>query len=941
MEFSVLGPVEVRVGGHRVDIGHARQQCVLVVLLIELNQVVPVATLIDRVWGENTPRRARDTLYSYVYRLRQALSEVDDLDLQRRPGGYVITADPAVVDLHRFRGLVAQARGTEDDERAAALFTQALRLWRGEPFAALDTPWLNWMRTTIDAEQRAAELDHTDVELRRGRHADLLARLAARAAEHPLEERLAGQLMLALYRDGRQADAQRVYQRTRTALVEELGVEPGAELLDIHQRILNTDPALVIPARNHDRGLAKSWPTPRELPADTAHFTGRDQHLADLHTLLDHHRETGFPAVMITAIEGTAGIGKTTLAIHFGHQIANQFPDGQLYLDLRGFAPTPPMTAGEALGRLLRSLGLPPERIPADEQEQAATYRSLLADKRMLLVLDNARRAEQIQPLLPGSPHCLVVATSRSTLTTVDGATHLHLDVLSEREALTLLARIAGQDRVSAEPDAAATLVDLCARLPLAIRIAGARLAARPGWTIRTVVARLADEHHRLDELRVGGRAVRAAFAVSYDALQTSDDLVDQTAARAFRFLGLLEWVDMSVPVAAALIDRPQPDTHAALERLVDDHLLTSHLPGRYRTHDLLRIYARQLASHEPAPHAALSRALYCYIDAGEQATRRSEPHNMRLPAAPIRSPHGGFTLSTLADTTAYVDVERPNMIAIMHQAATAPGLVPAHAVRLAAAWYMPLDFRGYWQDLAALCECAAQIAHRVGDRPGEAVARQDLGMVYSRVGRPTEAIDMTRQALEIYRDIGDRSGEQRCLHYLGFTHHQQHRLPEAVAYLEEGLAICQEIGYRPGEASQLDTLGLVHQRLHRFDQAIACHQRALTIGREDGHRRLEATALVNLGWAHHRAKHHDQAIAHFQQCLTLERDLGRRYGEAEALWGLGQSHHALGHHDQARSSWERSIAILHDIRELTDDEAASLLGQPIPKTPGIIQLHS
>lgn len=758
-------------------------------------------------------------------------------------------------------------------------------------------------------------------------------------AQEPLHEGAGARLMLALAGSGQQAAALRFFTEMRARLVEELGVEPGAEILAAHLRVVRQELPVAASSNGVVAHPAGAFPRPAQLPVDIAGFAGRVAHLAQLNATLRDVNDDSH----ITVINGTAGVGKTALAVHFGHQVADRFPDGQLYLDLRGYAPTSPMTVGEALGSLLRSLGLPPERIPVDEQEQAAAYRSLVAGKRMLVVLDNARSADQIRPLLPASPHCLVVTTSRTTLTTIDGATHLHLDVLSEQEALTLLARLAGPDRVAAEPDAAATLVGLCARLPLAVRIAGARLAARPGWPIHTVVERLTDEHHRLDELRMDDRAVRASFAVSYHTLQTSDDPVDQTAARAFRLLGALDWVDVSVPVAAALIDRPQPDTHAALERLVDDHLLDSPTPSRYDTHDLLRLYARDLAHDHPEPErdAALVRVLHCYLAAAEQTTQQLEPRNHRLPADPTPSPHDGFTLSSMADATEFADAERPNLIAVTHQAATTPGAAPALAVRLTAAICLPFDSRGSWHELIPLGGLAAHTARRLGDRPGEALARHDLGFIYTVVGRSTDAIVSTQQALAIYREIGDRPGEQRCLLNLGYACRQQQRFAEAIAYLEQGLAICEEIGHRHGAASQLDALGLVHQRLHRFDQAIDFHRQALAIDREDGRLRGQATALVSLGWAHHRAQYSEQAIADFLQCLTLERHLGRRYGEAESLWGLGQAHHTLGNHDQASTYWRQSIAILRDIGELTDDEASALLCQPVPDTPEIIQRNT
>jgi DNA-binding SARP family transcriptional activator/tetratricopeptide (TPR) repeat protein len=941
VEFRLLGTVEARIDGRAIDLGPARQRCVLVALLIDVNHVVLVEQLLDRVWGDRRPHRARGTLYSYLSRLRLALAGVDSLGIAHRSGGYVLTADPATVDLHRFRQLVSQARTSDNQDRAAALFEQALELWRGDPFATLDTPWLNRVRAVVEAERRAAELDHNDLELRRGRHTDLLADLATRAADHPLDERLAGQRMLALYRSGRPAESLQVYQDTRAALVDELGLEPGPELHQLHQRILAADPTLTTPAAANAGVRSEPTVVPRQLPVDVTHFTGRESYLTTLHTLLGSDGESRSSAVVITAIDGTAGVGKTALAVHFAHRVADRFPDGQLYIDLRGYAATAPATAAEALGWMLRSLGVPPERIPAEQQEQAALYRSVLAGKRVLVMLDNARSATQVTPLLPASQHCLVVITSRTTLATLDGSTHLHLDILSEQEALTLLAQLAGPDRVQREHMAAATLVALCSRLPLAVRIAGARLAARPTWTIAALVDRLADETRRLDELRVGERAVRASFAVTYRALKTSDDPVDQDAARMFRLLGVLDWVQMSVPVAAALLDQPQADAAAALEHLLDAHLLDSARPGRYHTHDLLRLYARDEAQHdlpEPERQAALRRALDCYLAAAEQATLLISPMAAgHVGAERTRSPHGGFELSRPADLSGWTDAEHANLVAAAQQAA-AISHTADRAVRLTAALHRPFNTRAYWRDLMTLRELAARTARHLGDRPGEALAHEDLAWANIQYGRPNQAIASVERAMAIWRELGDLRGEASCRIWLGHAYFDQWQLDEAVTRHQQALAIFSDIGDSEGEARALNALGLDHQRLRRLDEAIAYHQRSLAIYRKLRHRSGMASALGNLGWAHYRAGRHEAAITYQQQALTLASEVGHRYEEAEFLWALGQTHHALGNHDEARTYWQHSITILHDVGALTTDQANTLRRQPIPHTPEIIQ---
>jgi DNA-binding SARP family transcriptional activator/tetratricopeptide (TPR) repeat protein len=927
MQFRVLGAVEARVGGRAVDLGPARRRCVLAALLLEANHVVPVEQLLDRVWEGDSARRG--TLYSHVSRLRTALAAAEGVELTRRSGGYLLTVDPMDVDLHRFRHLVGAAHRATDPGQAAAHYRSALELWRGEAFAGLDTQWISRMRTSLDLERRAAELDWNDLMLRQGRHADVLTGIAARSAEHPLDERLAGQLMLALHQAGRRPEALQVYQDTRSALVDELGLEPGPELHDLHHRILVGGVAARVRRAEPDAA-------PRQLPADISHFTGRDRYMSELRACVARSRSGDAPAV--AAIAGTAGVGKTALAVHFGHEVADRFPDGQLYLDLRGNGTAPEVTAAEALGHLLRGLGRPPEQIPTDVQELAATYRSHLAGRRVLVVLDNARTAEQVGPLLPGAPGCLVVVTSRTILSALDNAEHIHVDVLSEQEALALLATLVGRDRADADPGAAAAVVRMCARLPLAIRLAGARLAARPRWSVATLAELLADEERRLEELAVGDRAVRTGFEVSHRALLTSTDQVDREAARAFRRLGALDWVDMSVPVACALLDTDPHGARSALERLVDDQLLESAAPGRYHTHDLLRLYARELAQQDSERDRAeaLERVLRCYVDAAERANLLVNPMSRHRPGRgfPLR---GRFPLATPADAGAWAATEHDNLVAALAMGFDAPGDAPALAVRLSAALNRPFDLLGRWQGFVAVRGQAAETAQHLEDWTGAAFAWQDVAWTQVRLGRADDAIATTKRALDVWREVGDRRNEQACLNILGYAFRQLGRHTEAVEALERAHGICRDIGHRYGEAATLNHLGLVHKHLRRFDDAVACHTAALALNRELDDRSGQAVALANLGWAHHRAGTSEDAVECFRRSLALAREAGDRYQEAETLWGLGDAHHALGNLDEARAYWNGSITVLGDIGAIDDEQAVLLRRLPVPDPPAII----
>jgi DNA-binding SARP family transcriptional activator len=595
MEFGVLGSVEVWLDGSPVDAGHSRQRAVLAVLLLATGRAVPAEVLIDRIWGERPPQSVRNVLYGYVARLKALVTSGQDpgVMLSRRPGGYLLRAGPDQVDLGRFRRLVADAAVAGDDERAGAALGEAVRLWRGPALAGLDSLWLNSMRATLELDRARAMLDLNDIRLRRGEHAALAGELAAQAAASPADERLIGQLMLVLYRCGQQAEALRWFEQTKHYLARELGADPSPPLGALHQQILDADPSLAAP-----RATIRAGARPRELPTDVPAFTGRVAELAELDRLLGPPAIAASPsrasAAVISVVSGTAGAGKTALAIHWAHRAAGQFPDGQLYVNLRGYDPATPMTAADALAGFLGALGVPSQDIPPDEGRRAARYRSLLADQRMLVVLDNASRADQVRPLLPGTPGCAVVVTSRDALAGLvarDGAARLELDLLPRDDAVALLTKLMGE-QAHTDPDATVELARQCARLPLALRVAAELAAARPRVPLRDLVADLADERRRLDLLDVAGdprSAVRAVF--SWSTGQLSDE-----SARMFRLLGLHLGPDISVPAAASLAAIADAEARRLLAELARAHLIVEHVPGRYALHDLLRAYAAEQA---------------------------------------------------------------------------------------------------------------------------------------------------------------------------------------------------------------------------------------------------------------------------------------------------------------------------------------------------------
>lgn len=605
MELGVLGPVEVRVNGQSLDTGHARRRAVLAVLLLELGCVVPPEVLIDRVWGGENPSSVLNTLYGYVARLRAAIAKADDpqLALSRRPGGYLLQAEAERLDLWRFRHLVSEAAVSADDQRRAGLLRQALGLWRGPALAGVHSPWLNAVRATLEADRLTVRSDLNDIRLRQGEHSALVSELTGQATVRPTDERLIAQLMLALYRSGRQADALRWFEQTRRHLASEMGVNPGSGLRTLHQQILRSDPALAAPAAG-SRGLRT---VPRLWPPAVPAFTGRAGELAELDRLLPAAGAAAKePApAEILAISGTAGVGKTALAVHWARRATRRFGDGHLHADLRGFDHSgAPASTPEVIRMFLAALGVPPDCLPPGQEAQAALYRSMLADKQMLVVLDNARDEQQIRPLLPCSPRSLVLVTSRNQLTglaATDGARLITLDVLSHQEAVQLLAARLGS-QASAEPAAVSEIAILCARLPFALAVAAARAAARPTFPLAALAAELRDAAGRLDALDSGDpvASVRTMFSWSYNQLSTG-------AARMFRLLGLRSDPDITVPAAATLAGLDEPASRRLLRELSRAQMLSEHLPGRFSIHDLLRAYAADQARiHEEQPDGVL-----------------------------------------------------------------------------------------------------------------------------------------------------------------------------------------------------------------------------------------------------------------------------------------------------------------------------------------------
>ena len=975
-QFQILGAVRAVHSAEDVYLGPPQQRCVLALLLLDVGRLVHVERLIDLLWGDTPPRGARTTVQVYVSKLRKVLSELPEVKLISASGPcYQLEVDPDRIDIHRFRKLVARAGSAKTNEQASDLLQQALELWTGP---ALDDVAPAHLRSTLCAslaeEHLAALEQRIDADLRLGRFSLLIPELTDLVRRHPMRERITAQLMTALYSDGRRADALAQYQQLRRVLAEELGVDPTPQLDELNQAILRDDPEIAgffTPATT-DRHVR--LPVPAQLPADLHSFTGRTE---ELHLLLDlmpteeHERPD---AILIAAIDGMAGIGKTTLAVHAAHSLAPLFPDGQLFIDLHGFTEgVKPVDPADALDRVLRSLGVPGEQIPAGLDDRAALYRSILAGQRMLIVLDDAATESQVKPLLPGTPGCLAVITSRRRLSALDDVRPVTLDVFPPGDAATFFAIAAGQERIAGEPPGLVSeIIELCGRLPLAVRIAAARLSARPAWTLRHLGDRLRDHQHRLAELESGERSVRAALDLSYEQLDTEEQKV-------FALLGVHPGPDFDPPACAALAGLDPVNAGRVLDRLLDAHLLQQQAEGRYDFHDLVRAYAAHLCDIK-VPEDERARAVGRLLD--YFARGASVAMDAIYPANGGRRPHiESAELFSLgfkdnADATAWLDVELDNILALA-QHAGAHGW-SSHLQHISATLHHHLHATGRYTEALALHKPALEHARRKGDRIGELRALLDLGKVHrmqeqtisatdcfdlaltiaremkdrpgqidaliglgyirSMSGWYTEAAEYLGDAYTLTRAAGDHTSELAALIGLGFAHNQRRRYPAAAEYYELALDLACKVGSRIDELSATLGLGTVNRGRGRFTAASGFFERALKLSRSPGtkgdgrspqesglglYRQGEFNALIGLGDVHRQLGRYDQAIDSYRQVLRLACLIGNRNYQFEALEGLGVTCLATGDVERAVSDLQDALELARDLNQHTDEVRA------------------
>jgi DNA-binding SARP family transcriptional activator/tetratricopeptide (TPR) repeat protein len=899
VEFRLLGSIEADVNGRSVDLGPRRQRCVLVALVVDANRTISVDELIERAWGSAAPRRARETLYTYLSRLRHVLAVAEEFGLSRRSGGYQLTVDEQAVDLHRFHQLTGQGRTTESDAQAGAFFEQALVLWRGEALHGLDTPWINGIRAGLDSARFAAELDHADRRLRQGQHAELVGGLAARTAANPLDERLAGQFLLALYRCGRQAEALEYYARIRARLIEELGADPSPTLQHLHQRILTADPALAAGAPSSVEPAAQPI-VPRQLPAAPRSFTGRAAELAALSRAIDSRAVTG-DTMAISALGGAGGVGKTWLALHWAHRNLDRFPDGQLFVNLRGFDPTgAPMSVPAAVRCFLDALGVEAAAIPVDLDAQVGLYRSLVADKRMLIVVDNAADVGQVAPLLPGSPSCTVLVTSRDRLRgliTAHDAHPLPVDVLPEADAHALLTARLGERRLTAEPAAVSELLACCAGLPLALSIVAGRAQEHPEFPLSMLAADLRNTTTRLGALddEDPATSVRAGLSWSYDALSPIQ-------AQVFALLGLAPGPDISLPAVASLTALSPGEARSALRALERVSLVQQPIPGRYRMHDLVRLYATEQADHDldnGFRRRARQRLVDFYLHSAYDGERLLDPNRAPIKLDPPGDDCRPVAHTGLAATLAWFDTEHDDLLAA-HQLAVAEGW---HDRSWSLAWTLGtfLWRRGHLHDNTITWQAALTAAERLGEPTYQAQALRRLGLARARAGEHGEAVEHLQRSLELAAQAGDIPGQGHTQHSLAWVRGRQGDDELALSHTLLALDLLRTVDNPVWEGEALNLVGWYSARLGHCEQAAGYCEAALTMLRKYEDREGEADTLDSLGYIAHQLGRHGEAVSYYREALLLFQDLGHTYEEPNTLAALGDAYAALGEVGAAR----------------------------------------
>jgi DNA-binding SARP family transcriptional activator len=905
MQIKLLGPVEVWSGSTPLDAGPTRQRGVLAALAVDVGRPVLVDTLVDRVWGQSPPLRARHALYVYITRIRKMLACAGVGSVVRRSNGYVLDVEPGSVDIQRFRQLTAEADapGCPPVPRLT-LLRQAVDTWQGEPMADLTGEW----PLAIRQQWREEHLETLDrwatAEVEAGNPNAPVRHLTRLIEQYPLAESLLAALLRALQAAGRNAEALDWYERTRKRLVEELGTDPSPDLQEVYRSIVNGEPGPT-PAATPSLSIV-----PAQLPLDAPGFTGRAAELAELDALVI---DAATGTVVVSALWGTAGVGKTALSVHWAHRVRDRFPDGQLFVNLRGFGPSNVMLQpSEVLRDFLEALGVQAARIPSDLDARAALYRSVLAGRRVLVLIDNARDADHARPLLPGTTGCLAVVTSRNRLTSlvaIEGARPVRLDVLTPDEAEAMLAERLGTARVTAEAEVVERLSTACSRLPIALAIVAAQASSRPDLTLRSLADQLGGSE-ALDILDGGDPSsdVRTVFSWSYRAL-TPD------AARLFRLLGLHPGPSTTVAAAASLGGVTRRAAANLLDELTRANLAAEHVPGRFILHDLLHAYAGDLVARtddDAERRAATHRLLDHYLHSADHAAKTLHAHQAPMTLAPPQPGTSVVRVSDAAAALVWFSAEDPVLLGLIRLAS--PAGFDTHTWQLTRSRELFALRQGRWSDLIATQHTALEATRRTADRAAEAHVHRSLARCHIWLGGDDQAYRHCLLALDLFEKMGDRTRQAQTEHTLTEYFDRRGDHQTALEHAYRALALYEATSDWPGTARALNAAGWCHALLGDHSVAVEHCERALTLFRAVGDPDGEAATCGSLGYAYQRLGRLGEAVDYYRQAIHLCGELGERFYQADTLVRLGDTHLTANDETAARAAWQRALEIFTEL---------------------------
>ncbi|MFF3085218.1 BTAD domain-containing putative transcriptional regulator [Streptomyces nojiriensis] len=961
----MLGPLVVYDGTGLTPVAGLKVRVLLAALLLQANRVVPKDALKEAMWGERLPSSAEASFANHATRLRRILSATGDKRLLTVAPGYQLLVRDGELDVEVFeaRAHAAGLAHRAGDWRAVRAESEAaLGLWRGEPLADL-VPFSEHRTASL----RVHRLDEArlqvrewafDADLHLGRHREICAELTALAAENPLRETLHRQLMLALHRSGRQADAFEVFHALRRSLVDELGTEPGADVHQAYQELLDRDqgpeqtPAPSVRSPSHGPGPRQEGAAvspPYQLPASLAEFTGRQAETAAVLELLrrpvprpaegdggrasggEGHR-TAAASLRPVVISGMGGIGKTALAVHVARLVRDEFPDGVLYADLRGFSSGGARSAHDLLARFLADLGVRPDALPDDTDDRAALFRAAVEGRRILLVLDNARDATQVAPLLPPDGPGAALITSRHLLAEVPGVMMVPLGPLGPDEQLTLLSRLCGADRITDEPAALADILTACGGLPLALRIVGGRLASRPSWPLALLAERLTPHRGRLQALAMGSVAVRHTFDMSYLAMRASGNDLEREAARAFRLLGLWQCHAVTTRSAAALLGATEHDAAAALELLVDANLVHSPEPDAYALHDLLGEYAAQRAAEDVTAaeqESAVLRLLTWYARALATACAVAS-HETQSPP-PLAGPQDPAlpVFAEEADALVWTKRELP----AIREAITRAGVLGRSDI----AWRLAVGLFGYatthwWTgEWDACLGQAMDIAMAHDDTLGRAWLHRRIAVAHGMADRNEQCLEHLNTSLGFFTDAGDELAQASILGNLASLYVQIGDAERGLAHAERSYELYRNVGSAASEALALSRIADAQEMRGEHALAAAYYQKVIEALREQRHGVFLATSLTKLGDIHRQLGRREAALEAQTEALAIRRRMNDLGGTADCLAFMARTHHQFGEWAAARACWEQclDLGLRHGMTQHIERSRAGLAGLP------------